>query len=140
MLDMAFDGGNDMAMASTNSAETGVVQAQTSDALMLTDIRASLAARPARLRARTDKFYDIRPQITVSEIQPAETMILVDQMSTATIAEESMTNDDTTITEPTTIEEIVDWLDAIWQSGELNDVMSEEEYQRFRSDLQESDE
>lgn len=59
-------------------------------------------------------------------------------MSTTTIAEEPVTNDDTTITEPTTNEEMVDWLDAIWQSGELTDVMSEEEYQRFRSVLQES--
>jgi alpha-tubulin suppressor-like RCC1 family protein len=140
MLDMAVDGGAGMAMASTNSAETGIAQSQTSDALMLTDIRASLAARPARLRARTDKFYDIRPPITVSELQPAEPMILVDQMSTTTIAEEPVTNDDTTITEPTTIEEIVDWLDAIWQSGELAEVMSEEEYLRFRSDVQESTE
>jgi alpha-tubulin suppressor-like RCC1 family protein len=138
MLDMAGEGGAGMAMASTNSDETDVAQAQTSDALMLPDTRASLAARPARLRARTDKFYDIRPQITVSEIQPAKTMILVDQMSTTTIAEESITNDDTTITEPTTIEEIVDWLDAIWQSGEL--TISEDEYLQFRSNVQESEE
>jgi hypothetical protein len=40
--------------------------------------------------------------------------------------------------EPTTIEEIVDWLDEIWQSGEL--TMSEDEYLRFRSVLQESTE
>jgi hypothetical protein len=39
---------------------------------------------------------------------------------------------------PTTIEEIVDWLDAIWQSGEL--TISEDEYLRFRTDIQESSE
>jgi hypothetical protein len=140
MLDMVGDGGNDMAMASTNSADMVIAQSQTDDGLMLPDAKTSLAARPARLRARTDKFYDIRPQIIVSELQPAETMILVDQMSTTTIAEEPVTNDETTITEPTTIEELVDWLDAIWQSGELSEDMSEEDYQRFRSDLQESTE
>ena len=32
------------------------------------------------------------------------------------------------------IEALVNWLDGLWQSGEL--TMTEEEYQQFRSDIQ----
>jgi hypothetical protein len=65
-------------------------------------------------------------------------MIPVGEMCTTNIAEESVTSDDIILTEPITIEEMVDWLDAIWQAGEL--TISEDEYLRFRNDLQESTE
>ena len=64
MMAMAGDGGADMsaaAMESTSLLEADVAQYQTSDALMLPDVKASLLAQPARLRARSQKFYDITP-------------------------------------------------------------------------------
>jgi len=50
--------------------------------------------------------------------------------------EEPVASEVPTEPQPITIEELVDWLDEIWQAGEL--TMSEEEYLDFRNDLEES--
>jgi hypothetical protein len=66
---------------------------------------------------------------------------LPDSDSLAQQVPESPATEEFPTDEPiTAIEQIVDWLDTIWQSGELTKVMSEEEYQKFRTDLQESTE
>jgi hypothetical protein len=71
---------------------------------------------------------------TVSALKPTEALILVDETPAPAVVEESPAGEDVPVMEPMTTEELVDWLDEIWQAGEL--TMSEEEYQQFRNDIQ----
>jgi len=48
--------------------------------------------------------------------------------------EEPVVSEEPAEPQPMTIEELVDWLDEIWQAGEL--TMSEDEYLQFRNDIQ----
>ena len=135
MMAMAGDGDAGMsaaAMESTSLSETDVAQAQAGDTLMLLDVKASLLAQPARLRARSQKFYDITPIASVP-VTLASMSMSVDGLAAV---EEPVASEVPTEPQPITIEELVDWLDEIWQAGEL--TMSEEEYLDFRNDLEES--
>jgi subtilisin family serine protease len=119
--------------------ETSAVEIA-ADTLMLANVQESMLARPARLRARSQKFYDITPDTTISAYQALlkdrELKIppLLDKMCDTTAAiEEPAASDEATDIEPFTVEEMVDWLDDIWQKGEL--TMNEQEYLEFRSAL-----
>jgi subtilisin family serine protease len=77
------------------------------------------------------------------EVNLAEVSVMSQNLpaadSSAQQVPESPATEESPTDEPITeIEQIVDWLDEIWQSGELE--MSEEDYLRFRTDLQESTE
>jgi hypothetical protein len=62
-----------------------------------------------------------------------ESLDLDDEMYSTSDIEESATSDEASNIEPFTVEELVDWLDDIWQTGEL--TMNEQEYLEFRSAL-----
>ena len=63
----------------------------------------------------------------------SESVGLADEMCAAAAIEESAASDNVTEIEPITVEDMVDWLDDIWQTGEL--TMNEQEYLEFRSTL-----
>ena len=139
MMAMAGDGGADMsaaAMESISLLEADVAQAQAGDTLMLLDVKASLLAQPARLRARSQKFYEITPIASVPVTLASMSMSVDSETLGLAAVEKPVASEEPTEPQPITIEELVDWLDEIWQAGEL--TMSEEEYLDFRNDLEES--
>jgi hypothetical protein len=79
------------------------------DALMLTDVQESRALMPERLARRTDAFYAITARKNSAVEQPVS---------------------------PETIEEMVDWLDEIWNAGDLNGTMTEQDYLEFRQAIE----
>jgi hypothetical protein len=101
-------------MSAGSGADSSIAVLESETLLMLPDAAASLEARPARLAARSQKFYDITPAVTISALQQA--------------AE----------TERDTIEETIKWLDGLWSDGELSKIMTEQEYQQFKKSVQES--
>jgi hypothetical protein len=62
-----------------------------------------------------------------------EPLGLANEMCATAAIEESDASDNVTEIEPLTVEDMVDWLDDIWQTGEL--TMNEQEYLEFRSVL-----
>jgi hypothetical protein len=98
----------DEALVVETVSEDVAGQSETSDALMLPDAKSSLAARPARLRARTDKFYKITPDTTT----PAQRSSLK-------------------VINPNAIE-LLKLLDESWSTGQLEGVMTEQEYLELR--------
>ena len=89
-----------------------------SDGLMLSAIE-SLETMPERLAAKSQKFYNIKPQA---------------------IAESKMVKP-----KPPTMRELYElhmellkWLDEIWLDGDLKEIMTEEEYLEFRKAIEES--
>ena len=82
--------------------------------------KTSLAARPERLAAKSQKFYDIIPANTVSALRRAE------EAKRQRIDEVKDTKD------------ILEWLDEIWLNGDLKKVMTEDEYLEFRKAIEES--
>jgi hypothetical protein len=133
MMAMAGDGGGESSamMESTSLPETDVAQAQASDALMLSDAKSSIAAGPARLRARSQKFYDITPIASVP-VTLASMSMSVDGLAAV---EEPVASEEQVEPEQINIEELLDWIDQLWQTGELGG--SEEEYLDFRNAVQE---
>lgn len=75
---------------------------------MIPDVKASLVARPERLVAKSQKFYDITPATTVSARRKALEVKKVN------------------------IKEILNWLDKIWLDGDLQGHITEQEYLEFR--------
>jgi hypothetical protein len=73
----------------------------------------SLITRPERLAAKSQKFYDITPETTISAMQKA--------------LEAKEVN----------IKEILEWLDKIWLSGDLKESLTEEQYLEFRKAIEE---
>ena len=84
--------------------------------LMLPDAKTSLAAMPERLIAKTQKFYDITPDKTITALRKAQQSKKVN------------------------IEEIVEWLEDIWLNGDLEGYMTEEEYLEFIEAVKSADE
>jgi hypothetical protein len=62
-----------------------------------------------------------------------EPLGLANEMCATVDIEEPAASDEATDIEPLTVEDMVDWLDDIWQTGEL--TMNEQEYLEFRSAL-----
>jgi parallel beta-helix repeat protein len=85
-----------------------------SDALMLSAAQ-SLQNMPQRLRAKTQKFYDITPQTTVSAMQ--KQLAAIKRPADAQI------------------KEILDWLDETWLSGDLDQAVTYDQYIAFREAL-----
>jgi len=85
------------------------------DDLMLSATE-SIASRPERLRAKSQKFYDITPETTISARQKQLDIMKVDIK--------------------VNIKEILQWLDKIWLSGELKETMTEEQYLKFRKAIE----
>ncbi len=67
--------------------------------------------------------------MTMAIQSAAEPVVLVDVPATSS---------DAVVIEPLTVEQLVDWIDQVWQSGEFGG--SEEEYLSFRNAILESDE
>jgi hypothetical protein len=86
------------------------------DALMLSTATESPETRPERLRAKSQKFYDIIPSTTITARQEA-----LDAMNA----------------DPVSIKELLQWLDKIWLDGDLKEFMTEEEYLEFRKAIEE---
>ena len=84
------------------------------DALMLSAAE-SLRTRPERLAAKSQKFYDVTPENTISARQ--------NQL-------DAMKKD-----VKTNIKEILQWLDEIWLNGDLDGHMTEKEYLEFRESI-----
>ena len=93
--------------------EDSISPSEAVNGLMLPDVKASMAARPARLKARTDKFYEILPQSAKS---PA-----TDAARSKAIARELLKN-----------------LEDDWNFGDLKNYMSEENYLSLRSCAEQS--
>ncbi|MGD9109900.1 MAG: right-handed parallel beta-helix repeat-containing protein [Phycisphaerales bacterium] len=89
--------------------------AEKSDILMLSAAE-SLRTRPERLAAKSQKFYNITPQ-SVAESKAAKPKPLTERE----LYELHM--------------ELLKWLDEIWESGELDESMTETEYLEFRKAL-----
>ena len=87
-----------------------------SDNLMLSAAE-SQETRPERLRVKSQKFYDITPETTISARQK--------QLDAMKI-------------EPVNIKEILQRFDEIWLSGDLKETMSEDEYLELRKTIEES--
>jgi hypothetical protein len=86
------------------------------DTLMLSTATESLETRPERLRAKSQKFYDIIPSTTITARQEA-----LDAMNA----------------DPVSMKELLQWLDKIWLDGDLKEFMTEEEYLEFRKAIEE---
>jgi len=76
---------------------------------MLTDVQESRALMPERLARRTDAFYAITARKNSVVEQPVS---------------------------PEDIEEMVDWLDEIWNAGDLTGSMTEQDYLEFRQAIE----
>ncbi len=85
--------------------------------LMMLDMETILATRPERLVAKSQKFYDITPETTISARQKALDAQEVDIEQI--------------------IKEILEWLDGIWLDGDLKEIMTEEQYLEFRRTIEE---
>jgi hypothetical protein len=106
--------------------------------LILLDAAASLKARPERLIAKTQKFYDISPETTISAIQNALELQLQlrHQAKSKPKPEVQFTELQPQLTE-VDIQKLVDWLDEIWLKGEL-EGWTEDKYLEFRKSIEDS--
>jgi len=77
------------------------------DALMLSTASESLEARPERLVAKSQKFYDITPATTISGRRKTLEIEKID------------------------IKKILKWLDDIWLNEEVRKVITEDEWREF---------
>jgi transcription initiation factor IIE alpha subunit len=84
---------------------------------MLPDAKVSLAAMPERLIARSQKFYDLTPDKTITALRKAQEVKKVN------------------------IEEIVEWLEYLWLTEEdLREDMTEAEWLEFIEAVKSADE
>ena len=131
-------------MGMAEEIQTNENAEENASGLMLSDVKSSIDSRPARLRNRTDKFYSIKAPAAISipiDVNISnETVGLSEQMNepgaigqSSELAE--VTEAEVGLTEEQ-IEENVEWLDQLWQSGGL-EGWSEQEYLEFRIILQE---
>ena len=81
---------------------------------MLLTPQESLNAQPSRLKDRSRKFYDINPDETITARKKEP------------------------LSREVNISEILKWLDEVWISGDLKDVMAEQEYLGFRESIEKS--
>ncbi|MBN1796844.1 MAG: right-handed parallel beta-helix repeat-containing protein [Sedimentisphaerales bacterium] len=96
----------------------------TSDVLMLTSISDSIATQPARLAAKTKKYYELTTYNTVLAIQ-------------GRLAEKEKFSD-VDIKVEINVDELLDWWDKLWQSGDLAD-WTYDDYLDFRDAIKSSD-
>ncbi len=75
--------------------------------LMMTDMTGIMQSRPQRLIDRTQKFYDITPETTNQAIWAKLDAKIPD------------------------IDKILDWLDELWETGQLDEIMTEQEFIDF---------
>jgi subtilisin family serine protease len=87
------------------------------DELIILSAAESLRTRPERLAEKTEKFYAVNAFNAISPLQKAR-------------AEKQFEEAD--------IKEILDWLDEIWLSGDLDESITEEEFLEFRKSVEES--
>jgi hypothetical protein len=76
---------------------------------MLSDISESFGAMPDSLYAKVEKFYAVNPSRQVSAQQITELFF-----------------------------DTLEWLDDLWEQGELQDYLTEEEYLDFLESIKES--
>jgi len=137
------DGGWMMAMGGSGGRGTD-------GSLMLPDATASLKARPERLIAKTQKFYDITPQTTISAIQKLKPqprhqakpklyseLVELPEPELQSQLEPLQPEPQPQPTE-VDIQQLENWLDEIWLNGDLKEIMTEEEYLEFRESIEDS--
>jgi hypothetical protein len=81
------------------------------------------------------EMYASQPESGSMDIESAS---LIEEMSETSSFEAPIEAEQPTVIEPLTIEQMVEWLDSVWQRGEL--TISEEEYLDFRNKILESGE
>ncbi len=116
MLSMGGGGGSDDGLAfESMSLETAlsiespktVTTISSSDDLMLSSATESLKARPDRLAAKSQKFYEITPETTISAMQ-----------KTLEVKEVN-------------IKEILEWLDELWLDPDMQEAIDEGTWLEF---------
>jgi parallel beta-helix repeat protein len=83
--------------------------------LMLSDISESLDAMPDSLYSKVEKFYmspTVSPQASLGVLSPQQSAAL--------------------------IEELLEWLDELWEQGDIKESMTYEQYIEFRDSIKES--
>ena len=95
---------------------------------MLQDVKASMAARPERLRARSQKFYDITPENTASGLRSK-------LESRKDLEEKEVQSDDVGFSDEQ-IQAMIDWMEQLWESNEdLRAMVAPENYERLLESL-----
>jgi hypothetical protein len=89
---------------------TAEYPAERRNTLPITNLKQSLDTRPERMIAKTQRFYEISPASTAKTFE--------------------ITKED--------IEEILEFVDKIWQSGELDKTLTEQQYLDFRKAIEQS--
>jgi hypothetical protein len=103
--------------SSLSASSIGKAVSVGKDTDLMLSVFQSQKARPERLRAKSQKFYDITPETTISAKQKQLDAMKID---------------------PASIKEILEWLDEIWLNGDLKESMTEEDYLEFRKAIEES--
>jgi len=116
-----------MAAADDESIITDV-PVSADNTLMITDVQTSKALMPQRLARRTDAFYAITAESAAAWKSNAAAP--VDSVATSNIEAAA----------PVDVNELTNWLDEVWLTGELNGIMTESEYLEFRNTIGESGE
>ncbi len=80
--------------------------------LMLSDISESLEAMPDSMYAKVERYYEATPA--------SKAVYMTAQQKAASVSE------------------ILEWLDDLWEQGELQDYLTYEEYLEFRESVKES--
>ena len=112
---MGFGGLESMSLALFSLEKSPTSSAANTDDLMLSNAE-SMAARPERLVAKSQKFYDITPARTISGKQKLlELERILDEISTKIILKQ---------------------FDEMWYRGEIKKVMTEDEYLEFRKAIE----
>ncbi|MGB8225927.1 MAG: right-handed parallel beta-helix repeat-containing protein [Sedimentisphaerales bacterium] len=97
----------------TTSVENGI-------ALMLTTAAESIAKQPMRLAAKSQKFYDITPDNTISARQRELALLKSDNQAN--------------------IKELLKWLDELWLTDkDISDSTSEKDWQEFIKSVKDSE-
>gem|GEM_PF-2906800 len=102
-----------------------------SSSLMLTTAAESKVKQPAKLAARSKKFYNIKPYRTITNRQHELKSLKAERMGRL--------KDSQTEQSVGGVNALLNWLDNIWQNDEdVRNSMSESEYLEFRSAIEDS--
>lgn len=111
MFSMGTGSGDNLESMSLEIAEKADVSVER-DSLMLSSAAESMAKRPERLIAKSQKFYDITPANTISARQRELALLKTDNQ--------------------TDIKELLKWLDELWLTDKgVRDSVDEKSWQEF---------
>jgi alpha-tubulin suppressor-like RCC1 family protein len=102
-----------------------------SSSLMLTTAAESKVKQPAKLAAKSKKFYNIKPNHTITNRQHELKSLKAERMGRLKDAQPEQSVGG--------VNALLNWLDNIWQNDEdVRNSMSESEYLEFRSAIEDS--